>query len=35
MLIFLTLLVPLIAGAAMAFIRFPSGKARAIYVEAA
>ena len=35
MLIFLTLLVPLIAGAAMAFIRFPSGKARAIYVESA
>ena len=35
MLILLTLLVPLIAGAAMAFIRFPSGKARAIYVESA
>ena len=35
MLIFLTLLVPLIAGAAMAFIRFPSGKVRAIYVESA
>ena len=35
MLIFLTLLVPLLAGAAMAFIRFPSGKARAIYVESA
>ena len=33
MLIFLTLLVPLLGGAAMAFIRFPSGKARAIYVE--
>ena len=35
MLIFLTLLVPLLAGAAMAFIRFPSGKVRAIYVESA
>jgi len=35
MLILLTLLVPLLAGAAMAFIRFPSGKARAIYVESA
>ena len=35
MLILLTLLVPLVAGAAMAFIRFPSGKARAIYVESA
>ena len=34
MLILLTLLVPLLGGAAMAFIRFPSGKARAIYVEA-
>ncbi len=34
MLIFLTLLVPLLGGAAMAFLRFPSGKARAIYVEA-
>ncbi len=33
MLIFLTLLVPLLGGAAMSFIRFPSGKARAIYVE--
>ena len=33
MLIFLTLLVPLLGGAAMAFIRFPHGKARAIYVE--
>ena len=33
MLILLTLLVPLVGGAAMAFIRFNSGKARAIYVE--
>ena len=33
MLIILTLLVPLLGGAAMGFIRFPSGKARAIYVE--
>ena len=33
MLILLTLLVPLLGGAAMAFIRFNSGKARAIYVE--
>ena len=33
MLIILTLLVPLLGGAAMSFIRFPSGKARAIYVE--
>ena len=33
MLILLTLLVPLVGGAAMAFIRFPHGKARAIYVE--
>ena len=34
MLIILTLLLPLLGGAAMSFIRFPSGKARAIYVEA-
>ena len=34
MLIFLTLLIPLLGGAAMGFIRFPSNKARAIYVEA-
>ena len=33
MLIILTLLVPLLGGAAMSFIRFQSGKARAIYVE--
>ena len=33
MLILLTLLIPLVGGAAMAFIRFHSGKARAIYVE--
>ena len=33
MLIILTLLLPLLGGAAMSFIRFPSGKARAIYVE--
>jgi len=33
MLIILTLLVPLLGGAAMGFIRFQSGKARAIYVE--
>ena len=33
MLIILTLLVPLLGGAAMSFLRFPSGKARAIYVE--
>ena len=33
MLIFLTLLIPLLGGAAMGFIRFPSNKARAIYVE--
>lgn len=33
MLIFLTLLVPLLGGALMGLIRFPSGKARAIYVE--
>ena len=33
MLIFLTLLVPLLGGALMGVIRFPSGKARAIYVE--
>ncbi len=33
MLIFLTLLVPLLGGALMGFLRFPSGKARAIYVE--
>jgi len=33
MLIILTLLVPLLGGAVMAFIRFPSGKARTIYVE--
>lgn len=34
MLIILTLLVPLLGGAAMSFLRFRSGKARAIYVEA-
>ncbi|MDD6049888.1 MAG: proton-conducting transporter membrane subunit [Clostridiales bacterium] len=34
MLILLTLLVPLLGGALMGVIRFPSGKARAIYVEA-
>ena len=33
MLIILTLLVPLLGGAAMSFLRFHSGKARAIYVE--
>lgn len=33
MLILLTLLVPLLGGALMSVIRFPSGKARAIYVE--
>ena len=33
MLIILTLLVPLLGGAAMSFLRFQSGKARAIYVE--
>ena len=33
MLIILTLLLPLLGGAAMSFIRFPSGKSRAIYVE--
>jgi len=33
MLILLTLLVPLVGGAAMAFLRFGSGKARAVYVE--
>ena len=33
MLIILTLLLPLLGGAAMSFIRFPSGKARALYVE--
>ncbi len=33
MLIFLTLLVPLLGGALMSMIRFPSGKARAFYVE--
>lgn len=33
MLIFLTLLLPLLGGAAMGFIKFPSAKARAIYVE--
>ncbi len=33
MLILLTLLVPLLGGALMGVIRFPSGKARAIYVE--
>ncbi len=33
MLIILTLLVPLLGGAAMSFLRFRSGKARAIYVE--
>ncbi|MBE5810876.1 MAG: proton-conducting membrane transporter [Clostridiales bacterium] len=33
MLIILTLLVPLLGGTAMSFLRFQSGKARAIYVE--
>ena len=33
MLIILTLLAPLLGGAAMSFLRFQSGKARAIYVE--
>ncbi len=33
MLILLTLLIPLLGGALMGVIRFPSGKARAIYVE--
>lgn len=33
MLIILTLLVPLLGGAAMSFLRFQSGKTRAIYVE--
>ncbi len=33
MLIFLTLLVPLVGGALMSVIRFPSGKTRAVYVE--
>ena len=33
MLIFLTLLLPLLGGAAMGFIKFPTNKARAIYVE--
>ena len=33
MLILLTLLVPLLGGALMSVIRFPSGKARAIYVD--
>ena len=33
MLIFLTLLLPLLGGALMSVIRFPSGKARAFYVE--
>ena len=33
MLIILTLLVPLLGGATMSFLRFQSGKARAIYVE--